>query len=260
MFRMSLYKSALMLTGILLIQAAASVSSAQTLVQTIKEVKPAVVGVGSYLSTRRPPSQYLGTGFVVGDGYHVITNHHVVDKSRKNKEQLGIFYRVKKQVKFRKVRILAKDKMHDLALLRIEGTKLPVMKIESSRTASEGEEIAFTGFPIGAVLGLYPVTHRGIVSALSPVVIPAPSSSTLSVKMIKRLRNPYWVYQLDATAYPGNSGSPMYSVKTGRVLGVINKVFVKETKESVIQKPSGITYAIPSKYIIKLLKDNKIAY
>ncbi len=209
MFRMSLFKSALMLTVLLLIQAAASVSSAQTLMQTIKHVKPAVVGVGSYLSTRRPPSQYLGTGFVVGDGYHVITNHYIVDKSRKNKEQLGIFYRVNKQVKFRKARILAKDKTHDLVLLRIEGTKLPVIKIESSRTVSEGEEIAFTGLPIGAVLGLYPVTHRGIVSAISPVVIPAPSSSTLSVKMIKRLRNPYWVYQLDATVYPSNSGSPM---------------------------------------------------
>ena len=69
---MSLFKSALMLTVLLLIQAAASVSSAQTLMQTIKHVKPAVVGVGSYLSTRRPPSQYLGTGFVVGDGYMLL--------------------------------------------------------------------------------------------------------------------------------------------------------------------------------------------
>ena len=234
--------------------------SAQSLPQVIKQIKPSIVGVGSYLATRRPPSLYLGTGFVVGDGYHVITNSHVVDQKRKNKEQLGIFYGLKKDIKFRKARILAQDRNHDLALLRLEGTRLPAMKIKASGKALEGEEIAFTGFPIGAVLGLYPVTHRGIVSAISPVVIPAPSSSTLSVKMIKRLRNPYWVYQLDATAYPGNSGSPLYSVKNGQVLGVINKVFIKETEESVIQKPSGITYAIPSKYIIKLLKDNKIAY
>ncbi len=235
-------------------------ASARNLPQTIKEIKPSIVGVGTYLATRRPPPLYLGTGFIVGDGYHVITNYHVVSKKMDNKEQLGIFYSHGRNSKFRKARVLAKDETHDLALLRIEGTRFPALKIAASGTVEEGEEIAFTGFPIGTVLGLFPVTHRGIISAIVPVVIPAPSSSTLTIKMIKRLRNPYQVYQLDATAYPGNSGSPMYSVKTGRVLGVINKVFVKETRESVIQKPSGITYAIPSKYIIKLLKDNKISY
>ena len=77
--------------------------------------------------------------------------------------------------------------------------------------------------------------------------------------MIKRLKNPYFVYQLDATAYPGNSGSPLFDAANGKILGVINKVFIKESKESVLQKPSGITYAIPGKYIIKLLKENKIS-
>ena len=35
------------------------------------------------------------------------------------------------------------------------------------------------------------------------------------------------VYQLDATAYPGNSGSPLLDADSGKVLGVINSVFVK---------------------------------
>ena len=149
--------------------------------------------------------------------------------------------------------------MHDLALLRITGQKFPALKIALQGQPQEGERIAFTGFPIGAVLGLFPVTHQGIISSISPVVIPAPSSSTLSVKMIKRLKHPYMVYQLDATAYPGNSGSPLFDATNGKVLGVINKVFIKESKESILQKPSGITYAIPSDYILKLLKKNKIA-
>ena len=239
--------------------------SAQTLPQIIKQIKPSIVGVGTLQTTRRPPSKLSGTGFVVADGYHVITNYHVIpDMNTDKKEQLVIFYRQadsnkNEQVKYRKARVLAYDKVHDLALLRIEGTKFPALKIETSRKPQEGENIAFTGFPIGAVLGLFPVTHRGIISAISPVAIPAPSSSTLSVKMIKRLKNPYFVYQLDATAYPGNSGSPMFAANSGKVLGVINKVFIKESKESVLQKPSGITYAIPGKYIIKLLKENKIS-
>ena len=237
--------------------------SAQTLPQVIKQIKPSIVGVGTLQTTRRPPSNLLGTGFIVADGYHVITNYHVIPKhiNKHKKESLVIFYRQAKseQIKYRKVRVLASDKKHDLALLRIEGTKLPALKIETTRKPQEGQSIAFTGFPIGAVLGLFPVTHRGIISAISPVVIPAPSSSTLTVKMIKRLKNPYFVYQLDATAYPGNSGSPMFDAANGKILGVINKVFIKESKESVLQKPSGITYAIPGKYIIKLLKENKIS-
>ena len=77
--------------------------------------------------------------------------------------------------------------------------------------------------------------------------------------MIKRLRDPYDVFQLDATAYPGNSGSPLYIPETGEVVGVINKVFVKESKEAVLEKPSGITYAIPVRYVKELLRDAGIA-
>jgi S1-C subfamily serine protease len=62
------------------------------------------------------------------------------------------------------------------------------------------------------------------------------------------------IYQLDITAYPGNSGSPLYAADSGEVIGVLNKVFVKEAKETVLEKPSGISYAIPVKYLIELAK------
>ena len=77
--------------------------------------------------------------------------------------------------------------------------------------------------------------------------------------MIKQLRDPYDVFQLDATAYSGNSGSPLYDPETGEVVGVINKVFVKESKEAVLEKPSGITYAIPVRYVKELLRDARVA-
>ena len=62
------------------------------------------------------------------------------------------------------------------------------------------------------------------------------------------------MFQLDATAYPGNSGSPVYDPDTGEVIGVVNMVFVKSTKEAALTQPSGITYAIPSRYLVELLK------
>ena len=40
---------------------------------------------------------------------------------------------------------------------------------------------------------------------------------------------------------------------TGEVIGVLNMVFVKSTKESVLSDPSGISYAIPVEYLHKLL-------
>ncbi|MBL4899779.1 MAG: serine protease, partial [Colwellia sp.] len=101
-------------------------------------------------------------------------------------------------------------------------------------------------------------THRGIIASTTPTVIPAQTAGQINLKMLKRMRNPYSVYQLDATAYPGNSGSAMYDRKTGEVLGIINKVFVQSTKEAVISNPSGITYAIPVKYLHKILKEHHI--
>lgn len=127
------------------------------------------------------------------------------------------------------------------------------MKVGISDKVREGEEYAFSGFPIGMVLGLYPVTHRGIVSAITPIIIPSTSSDRLSAKQIKRMRNPYTVFQLDAIAYPGNSGSPLYDTASGRVVGVINSVFVKESKETMLSSPSGISYAIPAEHVVRLL-------
>ena len=45
----------------------------------------------------------------------------------------------------------------------------------------------------------------------------------------------------------------MFDPQTGEVIGVINMVFVKSTKESVLSDPSGISYAIPVEYLHKLL-------
>jgi len=104
------------------------------------------------------------------------------------------------------------------------------------------------------VFGLHPVTHRGTISAITPIVIPQLSGQQLEKKVLVRLRSPYDVFQLDATAYPGNSGSPLYDPATGQVVGILNKAFIQSTKESAIEKPSGISYAVPINSLRELLK------
>ena len=104
-------------------------------------------------------------------------------------------------------------------------------------------------------LGLYPATHRATLAALVPIARAGITARQLNPRMVARLRNSaYTVFQLDGTAYPGNSGSPLYDPSTGQVFGIINSVFVQGTREQAISRPSGISYAIPAVHIRRLLE------
>jgi S1-C subfamily serine protease len=235
-------------------------TAADGLPETIAKVKPGVVGIGTLQQTRRPPVNLLATGFVVADGNHVVTNAHTIPPEMdKNSKEILVVVTNEENGKAYRAMVVLMDKVHDLALLRFSGRPRPAFRLGSSRDVREGQLYAFTGFPIGMILGMRPVTHRGIVSAITPIAIPQISPQLLNPKMIRQLRDPYDVFQLDATAYPGNSGSPLYVPETGEVVGVINKVFVKESKEAVLEKPSGITYAIPVRYVKELLRDAGVA-
>ena len=247
----------------ILIYLCAISSVSADLSQTIINIKPAIVGVGTVSPTRAPKSLFQGTGFVVADGQHIITNAHVLPETldEEKNEQLAIFLPAAgNKITGKLVKTVAIDKLHDLALLKMTSGRLPALQLGNSEQVLEGQRYAFTGFPVGMILGLKPVTHEGIVSAITPIAIPAQSSRELSPAIIKMQRNPYSVFQLDATAYPGNSGSPLYDVKSGAVVAVINKVFVKATKEAVLKDPSGITYAIPVEYVKALLKKEKLSF
>ena len=241
----------------LILLATAPIARAQV-PATIERVKASVVGVGTFQKTRAPAFRFLGTGFAVGDGLTVVTNAHVVPQTLDTDGGEAITVLIpgpSREVQLRSAARGADDPVHDLALLRIPGPPLPPLSIRDSDSVREGESILFTGYPIGAVLGPFPATHRGMVSAITPIAIPAAHSSQLKPELIRRLGSgPFPVFQLDATAYPGNSGSPLYDPATGEVIGIVNMVFVKGTKEAALERPSGITYAIPSRYLIELLK------
>jgi S1-C subfamily serine protease len=231
---------------------------ASALEKTIAGVKPSIVGVGSYQKTRSPQIRFVGTGWIAGDGMSVITNAHVVGElpDGVNIEQLGIVVAQGDGVVFRPAKLVGRDVVHDLAHLRlIDGPPLPALKLGDSTAVAEGHDLAFTGFPLGMVLGLHHVTHRATLSAITPIVMPSLNSGKLDARAIIALsRDVFKIFQLDGTAYPGNSGSPVYDPETGEVLGIINMVFVKGLKESAITAPSGITYAVPSRYVQALLQ------
>ena len=228
---------------------------------TIDRVRPAIVAVGTTEPTRNPSYQFRGTGFVVGDGTLVATNNHVlpvvVDAS--NKEVLSIAIpQPGGDAVVREATVFARDTEHDLALLRVSGPALPAVRIGDSSQVREGQFFAFTGFPIGSAIGLFPATHHALVSAITPVTLPQATSRTLDAALVRRLRSERFnIFQLDATAYPGNSGSPMFDVETGEVVAIVNAVFVKGGKETALTAPSGISYAIPSLYLARLLENSR---
>jgi len=181
---------------------------------------------------------------------------HIFSKpldSEKN-ETYAIFVGHDRQMTGRAARLIATDKAHDLALLTIEGEPLPVLKLGDSSQVREGTQLYFTGYPIGSALGLNPSTHRAGLAAIIPIFTPMPSAAQLTVRTLKQANDAYEVFELDAVAYPGNSGSPVWRPDTGEVLGVVNSVYVKGAKEAALTAPSGISYAIPAKYVQRLLE------
>jgi len=226
--------------------------------EIVAKVKQSVVAVGFFKETNSPRFQFRGTGFAVLDGNTLATNAHVVQISPDTETSvLAIMIKTgPNQSQTRKAVLLELDTVHDLALLRFEGPALPALALRAVETAREGQTVFFMGFPIGGALGFSAVTHRGMISSITPVALPTPTARQLDAKTVGRLREgSFDIFQLDATAYPGNSGGPLFDPDTGEVTGVVNMVAVKNMKESLLSQPSGISYAIPAKFLLQLLNN-----
>lgn len=247
----------LMLSGLYAIVPPAQADAMTVIAQN----KPAVVAVGTYNLTQNPQFSFRGTGFAITDGRLIATNAHVVPEVLEPTDGntvLAIQHSNSQgRLEVRPVKLVAKAGEHDLALLQLmNGPALPALKLADSNSIREGQEVIFTGFPIGGALGFSPVTHRGMVASITPIALPSANSRQLDVKLIRRLqRATFNIFQLDATAYPGNSGSPVYAADTGEVIGVINMVFIKGTREAALSAPSGISYALPANLLRELLRE-----
>lgn len=241
-----------------LLHGALSAGAWAQLPDTVEQVKPAVVLVGTYRATDTPRFRYFGTGFVVGDGLRVVTNAHVmtaIGALGADRPDLVVQLRAgADKWAMRPARLLETVAGQDLALLQIDGPAATALKVVDSDAVREGDDLAFMGFPIGGLLGFSSVTHRATVSSITTMALPSPTGQQLSERAIRSLRSgPLQVFQLDATAYPGNSGGPLFDLRSGAVLGVINMVLIKSTRESAMSQPSGISYAIPSRYVLELM-------
>lgn len=241
-----------------------AIPSRADLASTIAQVKPAIALVGTYKATNSPRFSLRGTGFVVASNQHsqgnlLVTNAHVLPPSAKADPDAALVVQLRlgqKELQMRPVTVLEVDALHDLALLKFDGPAHAAFKMGNSDAVQEGQSVAFMGFPIGGVLGFSPVTHRGTVSSIAAMALPTPTARQLNEQNIRSLRGggSFNIFQLDGTAYPGNSGGPVFDPDSGEVLGVVNMVLIKGTRESALTHPSGISYAIPSRFVLELLQ------
>lgn len=247
-----------LLAGAAALWPAAHAKAADPLPDTVARVRRAVLPVGTWRETDNPRFGFRGSGFAVADGTLVATCAHVLPEDAglpSGPRLVALAGTFDRRAEVRPVRVLAVDRVRDLALLRVEGAPLEALPLAAADApAREGQAIALTGYPVGGALGFTPVTHRGIVAAVTAMAQPAPTAGQLDPRAVARLREGNFdVLQLDATAYPGNSGGPVYDAATGEVLGVLSMGLVKGSRESALSQPTGISYAVPVRHLRALL-------
>jgi S1-C subfamily serine protease len=218
--------------------------------------KPSVFAVGVYSRIQKPPFRFAGSCFAIGSGLFVTCAHVVQSLDPSTREVLAVAVATAEGHRVIEVRVVATRRESDLAVL--EWVNPPEISVRGLRLAGamppEGSDIVLIGFPIGSALGLYAASHRGVVAAVVPMAIPLPTAAGLEARNVQALRGvPVEILQLDATAYPGNSGGPVIDVRTGLVVGVVSLALVKGTREAAISSPTGISYAVPVQQLAGML-------
>lgn len=240
------------------------------LADVVARTSPAVVGIMRFNHNRTVPSSLVGTGFIIHDGRHIITNAHVLRAHASSGKTKTSFFALTRdasagdtigagRTKRHRLQLVDTAEAYDLALLTFKEKSIsfPALKIVGAgKLSPAGRAVYSIGFPIGGVLGPFPAVSSGIVSAITPSLSPQMHSSQLDPAFIRAKRYP--LYQLDMTAYPGQSGSPLMDARTGIVVGVVNATKLKKSKERVLSDPSGISYAITSAELRTFLLRNGI--
>lgn len=233
-------------------------AAAAGLAETVLRARASVVLIGSFNANQSPQFVHRGAGFLVGRGDLVVTAAHALPEGQPKADAVTTAVQVRLPGgtwKMLVATVVEVDPLRDLALLRLPTVAGPALSLGDSSQVREGDDLAFTGFPVGGALGFSPVTHRAMVSSITSAALPSPSAERLQAQAIRSLRDgTFDIFQLDATAYPGNSGGPLFDPATGEVMGVMNLVLIKNTREAVLSQPSGISYAIPSRYVSELLQ------
>jgi serine protease Do len=152
----------------------------------------------------------LGSGFVISPDGYMLTNAHVVEGA----DEITVTLSDKREFK---AKLLGADKRSDVALIKIDATGLPTVRIGDSSKIRVGEWV----IAIGSPFGLENTVTAGIISAKG------------------RETGEYLPFiQTDVAVNPGNSGGPLINMR-GEVIGINSQIFTTSGAYA------GISFAIP---------------
>jgi serine protease Do len=163
----------------------------------------------------------LGSGVIVTNEGHIITNNHVVDQVDEIEVQLS-------DGRTKKARLVGADSQLDLAVLKIDDPGVKPLKLADSDTVQPGDFVLAIGNPFG----LQETVTDGIISWKGQ-----PNSTDFRGDLL----------QTNAAINPGNSGGPLINLQ-GEVVG-INEQIVSSSGGS-----QGIGFAIPSNTVRTVLE------
>lgn len=170
-----------------------------------------------------------GTGFIVSPDGYIITNKHVVyDKEAEYTVLMNDESRYP-------AKVLARDPVNDLAIIKIEGKNFPTVELGDSSNLKVGQTV----IAIGNALGEFRNTvSTGVISGLFRSIVAG--GGGLSEEL-------FGVIQTDASINPGNSGGPLLNIN-GQVIGI---------NTAIASGAQNIGFAIPINQAKKILADVK---
>jgi len=175
-----------------------------------------------------------GTGFIIDEEGHIVTNWHVVDGADE-------FLVILASGERREATLVGSDRLSDLAVVKIEGELSAVVELGESDNLRPGQPVLAIGSPLGSFTN---TVTQGIVSALGRDL--EGSSYTNLI-------------QHDAAINPGNSGGPLFNL-AGEVIGV-NTLGIPAQGGQPVQ---GIFFAVPASTVSEiteqLIDDGEVVY
>jgi len=198
--------------------------------QTVKVVGKALPAIATLITLdreRKIPLQSSTAFFISSDGYLFTNYHNIEDKNL----DYFIFYQSQEYP----IRIVAEDKIIDVALLKIEGNNFPYLKLGDSSKLKLGETVIAIG---NALTDLEKSVSRGIISGLSRKIRTNKMDDPMEFSGL---------IQTDAAINPGNSGGPLINLK-GEVIGI---------NTAMILGAENIGFAIPINQAKKIYEEVK---
>src|SRR5881397_1489495 len=179
--------------------------------ELVKLLRPSVVHIKSETATldvfgQLVPSAGVGTGFIIDDKGHIVTNNHVVSTDSGDPAQ-DITVTLDDGSEH-SAKIAGRDPPTDVAVLQIDGGNLKPATLGDSSKLEVGDDVIAIGNALDLPGG--PTVTKGVVSALGRLI----QESNVSIPN---------AIQTDAAINPGNSGGPLVDLN-GEVVGITTAV------------------------------------